>query len=467
MSSPPLSRLQRHLGLRPGQGLPLALLGAQSALLGIALICFYGVANARFLDVWEPADLPWTYIAAAVVVTAASLGFAGAERRLGLRIAASGSLALLALIGALQWWGLRQAPRAPALAFIGPVDFRLLWVLGNLALWSQVNAVFDIQQVKRLTPPLILAFVTGVLGYGLLSGVAVAALGSTNLVGLVAGVLGVVALVAGLVPTGERPAKGEVATAPERLPRAALGFVIVLLVYDAISTFAAYVVDYAFLSAVDQRFPDPDASAVFLGRYMGGMTLAVVVVTALLAGPVMRRWGVKGSLLANPASVGLAAVSALGALLLGAPDLLIFALVVLAKGANETAVPTFTGPGVRVAVLALPPSHQVRALSWYDGVVAPLAIGLTGVGLLVVQRLGVVGLRESLGLLAILLVAWVPLTFAVGRAYPRAVRERLGGGPAALDRARRIVAGQEDGDRALAVELLQTEGALTDDASPR
>jgi hypothetical protein len=321
------------------------------------------------------------------------------------------------------WIGLVGAPGQGAVAFAAPVVFRMLWVHGNLALWSQANALLDLQQVKRLTPVLTLGFVFGILAWGLSNEPVVRTVGTTPVVALDAVLLVGAAALSASIRTGGRPATAEAEGAG--LAPAARRFVTTLLVYDAIATAGAYAVDYAFLSAVQGRFPERADSAVFLGRYMGGMTLAVLLVTATVSGRFLRRYGVRGGLAMNPLGVALAAGSALAAVLLGAPDLVVFALVVLAKGSNETAVPTFTGPAVRAAVQALPASHRVRVLSWYDGVVAPLAVGTTGVVLLVARALGGAGLVTVLALLAGVLVFWAAATRAVGRAYPALVAERL------------------------------------------
>jgi hypothetical protein len=412
-----------RLGLRRDQVGQFVGLFAQAWLLGVAMIAFYSTANAHFLYVWTSAHVPWTYLAAAAIVTAFGWSFSAAELAFGLRAVAVGTLVALAGSVAVQWVGLLRAPTDAALTFLGPVWFRVLWTLGNLALWSQANALLDLRQSRRLLPLLTLGVVLGVLSYGVFNDAIVGLLGTVHLLALVTLMLGGAAAVATVTARGRRVRDTSGGSAPA-LALPARRFVVALLAYDALATASAYVADFAFMDAVARQYPDPEALAVFFGRYMGGMTLVALVATAALSPWVLRRAGPSGGLLGNPLAMSVGVLGALVGLGLGAPDLLVFSMIVAIKAGNEASVTAFTGPSVRTLVRALPATHQVRALTWYDGVVGPLTTGVAGIGLLLVARYGGSG-TTALVATAGLVLGTVGAALVVARAYPVLLRDTL------------------------------------------
>lgn len=399
----------------------------QGCLVGVAFITLFSSANALFVSLVGAEQIPWTYVAGAAVVTAAGAAFTWGERRAGLRPVLLATLALLATSMVAHWLGSASRPDAIALAFVGPILMRLFWVMGNLALWSQANRLLDLRQSKRLVPLINLSVVVGIVLWTLAALALPGSPSPVTLLGVAAVSMVAVTGLAAAVPVGSsRGKRHDGSSAPRApLPRGALRFLGLLLAYDALATGLAYSLDYVFMGVVERRHQTSEALASFFTAYMGGMTLALIVVTLLLSGPVLNRFGIRGGLLPNPVVVGAATLGAAAAVLTGAPDLLIYSLVVAGKGTNETSLPTLTMPAVRVAVQALPRDQQVRALALNDSFVGPLTMGAAGVGLLLLPSRELVGPLPGLLVVSAFALLLAPVGWLLGRRYAGEVRARL------------------------------------------
>ena len=75
-------RVSAFLDLRPGEVTPVLILWLRSFLMGAAIVFSYTAANALFLSNFEASQLPYVYMAAAMVIAGTGFLYSKLEERL-------------------------------------------------------------------------------------------------------------------------------------------------------------------------------------------------------------------------------------------------------------------------------------------------------------------------------------------------------------------------------------------------
>ncbi|MEJ2711075.1 MAG: hypothetical protein P8074_25940, partial [Anaerolineales bacterium] len=133
-----------------------------------------------------------------------------------------------------------------------------------------------------------------------------------------------------------------------------------------------------------RRFAGSEALAKFFGNYTWIINLTDLLFVALLAGYLLNRFGLRLGLAANPGVVGILAVAGLAIGLFIGPEMLpFFILVLVARISVITLTDGTTRASLNATYLALPPGERLAVQTSVEGIGMPLALGLTGVILLV------------------------------------------------------------------------------------
>ena len=118
----------------------------------------------------------------------------------------------------------------------------------------------------------------------------------------------------------------------------------------------------------------------FLSAYTAVLNLVDILFLALLAGPLMRRFGLRLGLVLNPAVV--AAVLAVMAVVAAGPGAAAFGLFVLAgvlRIADIAATDGTTRTSINAAFQVVPIEERLAVQAVVEGIGVPVAIGVTGV----------------------------------------------------------------------------------------
>ena len=118
------------------------------------------------------------------------------------------------------------------------------------------------------------------------------------------------------------------------------------------------------------------------------LNLADILFLALLAGPLMRRFGLRLGLVLNPAVV--TAVLAVMAVVAAGPGAAAFGLFVLAgvlRIADIAATDGTTRTSINAAYQVVPVEERLAVQAVVEGIGVPVAIGVTGVLLLALNVL--------------------------------------------------------------------------------
>lgn len=415
----------------------LALLAGQTFALGLMVAFLVVPASALFLGRYGAAALPYAYLAVAAAGVAISTLMRRAQERVSLARLATGVLAIYITIVAAAWLVLWLADGGWA-TFPLLVLFPMIIPIGFVLIGAQAGRLLDVQQMKARLPRVIAGFSVGFGGGGLLAAVLVGPLGgAVHLLAIDAGVG--VALLALMADTARRfPAELRAApaasnrTAAER-PRLAtlLGNRLVLAVfaYQVLSAGVSQLLDFMVWERAAERYPDADDIARFQGLFGAVINIVAIVFVALVAGRLLKRWGVGLGLAANPLVVAVAvAVGSLVGFGAGAATTAFFFLVCSQQVLDIALTDGMTRTSINATYQALPAHQQLPAQTGVEAAGVPLALGVVGAFLLVHQGLDL-DVRVVQIVTLVLAIVWTVLALAAYRAYGAGLRQLVGTPP--------------------------------------
>ncbi len=405
------------------------LLTAQALAFGVTLALLIVPANALFLDEYGSRWLPATYIAVAVFGTAGSALIARAARRARLAVVATASLGVLALLYAASWLILLAGGIWVSAVLL--VLFPIALQIGFVFIGGQAGRLLDVRLMKQHFPRIVSGFAVGFFLGGLLGIPLLALLGTTENLLLATTTAQVVFL--GLLLLTEsrfpevRAAPTEDAPAVARPPLRTLfasGLVLLLLVYQVLSAMGSWVVDFLLFDRASHQYSGDDLTR-FLAGYTAILNLADILFLALLAGPLMRRFGLRLGLVLNPAVV--AGILAVMTVVVAGPGAAAYGLFVLAGVLRIADIVTTDGTtrtSINAAFQMVPVEERLAVQAVVEGIGVPLAIGLTGAILLGLNVLDLgIGAVIVFGL--VLGAIWTVVAFGVYRSYTRALANEM------------------------------------------
>ena len=420
------------------------LFGAMAALLGI-------VANAMFLDAYGSGWLPLTYIAIGAAGVGVSAILARSARRFDLV-----QLAVAVLGGAAVGIGISWliAARGDGAWVSAPllVLFPILIQLGFVFIGGQAGRILDIAGMKASFPRIAAGFPVGAVVGGLAGGPLVGLLGRTEHLLLVTALVQG-AFAAMVWATGRRYASvlvrtthaEPVATGGPSAPDAgdsgdrSLGrllrspFVSLLLAYQVLSALGSQVSDFLVFDRATAHFTDAADLARFVAGYTAVMNGVAIGFLVLGAGPLLRRFGLRLGIAANPLVMTVFAVGMIAVLAAsGAASIALLAVVSAGRIADIALTDGTTRTSINAMYQVLPQRARFAAQAAVEGMGVPIAIGASGVLILVLRALPM-ALTAVIVVLAALCAAWtwagVLLYRAYGPALVDALRQRRVLGP--------------------------------------
>ena len=409
------------------------LFGAMAALLGI-------VANAMFLEAYGSGWLPVTYIAIGIAGVVVSGTIARSAQRFDMmRIAVivlGGAAVLFGIAWAIAAGGSGAWVSAPLL-----VLFPVLIQLGFVFIGGQAGRILDIAGIKASFARIMTGFPVGAIVGGLIAGPLVELLGQTEDL-LLATAISQGAFAALVWATGRRYAAilagtAEPADTGDRTDGAAgesslrrlfgQRFVALILGYQVLSALGSQVADFLVFDRAAAQFPSAEDLARFLAGYTAVMNIVSIAFLFFLAGPLLRRFGLKLGIAANPLVVTV--FTGLMILVLaatGGGSVALLAVVSAARIADIALTDGTTRTSINAMYQVLPNRNRFAAQAAVEGIGVPLAIAASGVLILVLNTLPA-ALAAMIAVLAIVCAVWTWTALLLYRAY----------GPALVDALRR------------------------------
>ncbi len=410
--------------------------GAMAALLGI-------VANAMFLHAYGSAWLPVTYIAIGIAGIIVSGAVAHAAQRfdlLGISVVVLGGAA----IGIAASWIIATGGDAAWVSAPLLVLFPILIQLGFVFIGGQGGRLLDIAGIKASFPRIMAGFPIGAVLGGVLGGQLVAWLGRTEDL-LLATALAQTAFAALVWATARRyatllgsPGPEPSPSAPARedqdqssgfsLRRSLAGrFVVLILGYQVLSALGSQLSDFLVYDRASAQYADPADLAGFLASYTAVMNVVAIAFLALLAGPLLRRFGLRLGIPANPLvltalALAMVAVNAMS----GGTSFVLLVIVSAARIADIALTDGMTRTSINATYQVLPERGRLSLQAAVEGMGVPIAIGISGVLILVLNALPF-ALPATIIVTTIVCAVWTMVAFLLYRAY----------GPALVDALRR------------------------------
>jgi hypothetical protein len=406
-----------------------AVLTAQALAFGVSLALLIIPANALFLDEYGSEWLPATYIAIAVFGAGAAALIARAARRTRLVSVATPSLGALAALYAASW--LILLARGVWVSAVLLVLFPIALQLGFVFIGGQAGRLLDVRQMKERFPRIVSGFAVGFLVGGLLGIPLLMLLGSTEHL-LVAATAAQVVFLGLLLATERRfpevrtaaTKNGPAVARPPLRTLFATGLILLLLVYQVLSAMGSFVVDFLLFDRASAQYSGDDLTR-FLSGYTAVLNLADIVFLALLAGPLMRRFGLRLGLLLNPAVD--AALLALMAVVAAGPGSGVFGMFVLAGVLRIGDIATTDGTtraSINAAYQVVRVEERLAVQAVVEGIGVPVAIGLTGVLLLALNMLEL-GTGGVIVFGLVLSLIWTAVAVGVYRSYTRSLGDEM------------------------------------------
>jgi hypothetical protein len=401
------------------------LLAAQAGLLGLSVVFLIVPASALFLDYYGADDLPFVYLAVAVLGILVSRVIRALQARLALAAVATWCIgAFVVLVGA-SWVLLRFGHQTWVSALLVGL-FPLAIPVGFVLIGTQAGRLLDVRTMKQ-------SFARIVAGFSL--GFVVGGLGTAALIGPLGGPVDLllvdVFIAAGYLWTaiatgrrfraelGQRPQRGHLTATAAPVERPApprQGLFLMIFGYQLLAAAVTQLLDYAVWERAAYHFPDPSDLARFQGLYGTLINVVALAFVFLAAGRLLVRFGEQGGLAANPLGmVVLLLVSTLVGVTAGEGATAFFVVICAQQVAHIALIDGMTRAAINTAYQALEPSSRLHAQTVVEAAGVPVALGFVGV-LLLVFRFTDRGGGVVVAVTLLLTVAWLVVAL---RAYPR------------------------------------------------
>ena len=406
------------------------LLAAQAGLLGLSVVFLIVPASALFLDHYGADDLPFVYLAVAVLGVLVSRVLRALQARLSLVAVAAWCIGAFVVIVAASWVLLRFGHQNWVSALLVGL-FPLAIPVGFVLIGTQAGRLLDVRTMKQSFARIVAGFSLGFV----VGGVATAALisplgGPVDL--LLLGVFIAAAYLWAAIATGRR-FPSELGQRPQRQPPTATarpverpappreGLFLMIFVYQLLAAAVTQLLDYVVWERAAYHFPDPSDLARFQGLYGTLINVVALAFVFLAAGRLLVRFGEQGGLAANPLGmVVLLLVSTVVGVTAGEGATAFFVAVCAQQVAHIALIDGMTRAAINTAYQALEPSNRLHAQTVVEAAGVPVALGFVGV-LLLVFRFTDLGVGVVVAVTLLLTVGWLVVALRAYRGYREGV----------------------------------------------
>ena len=408
---------------------PILLLAGQGFALGLTIAWVTIPASAIFLAAYGSELLPVTYIGAAVVGVLSSTLLAAAFRRQPLASVATNALVGLSL-ALLASWVVLSRWDADWVSFALLVLVPIMVPVGFIFVVGQAGMLLDVRVLKAFYARVVAGFALGFVAGGLAGPLLLSTLGPTE--SLLAAAAAAAGLFLALVVVTRRRYPAELSVIEhaevehaeieaERPTLRALSrnrYVMLIVAFQMLSAVESQWLDFHVLASAAQRYESSAALARFISQFSAVAYGTDIVFLLVLAGLLLHRFGLRYGLTANAIGV----LSLVGAVIvttafLGSGATIVFVLIVAARVTDLTLSDGTSRTSLSAAYQAVPNRMRAVAQATVEGLAVPVAIGVSGLVLLVVQAAGgTEGLLLPV-LTALVVLAWVVVAVLLYREY--------------------------------------------------
>ncbi len=386
--------LESLFNIRPEeQKKALLMLLYSTCMVAAAFVIARTVASTLFLKRIDPKYLPLTYVASAIFVSLFSMGYAkfGNKLRRDRTIIISFvifTIVILSLRGLLEI--------APHSIWLMGALYVFVEVMGTLAIiqfWTFANDVFTTREAKRLFAFIGAGGAIAAIVFGAIVRSTVKTIGAPNLLFMIAGLFVVCIFVVFQLGrmflekletqqriektyTGEHDSQNLLADFKRLFKSSHLITIAGSLV---VISMVVVIVDYQFMITARGSFGDENTLAAFFGTFYIFTGCAAFMLQFFLTSRLLQRYGILFALLFLP---GILLLMSVGMLLASGPKWVLGAATG-AKGSDNVIRYSINNITFQLLYLPVPAEFRSRAKALIDGIIKPLAIGFSGLMILV------------------------------------------------------------------------------------
>lgn len=400
--------------------------------LGLGLALMYTAASTLFLERLSTDQLPLVYIFSALVLLISGRIYSGFEHRYSFQQFLPAVLLFIIFITLLfrVQWSFFTGLWFP---FLLMILYRLVYLISNLEFWGFSALVFDVRQSKRLFSFISSGDVPAkLLGYLSVS-VLVPVIGLQNLL-LLSGVSFVVAyfFLRKTIDVNPIVIHHQRELPNRHVKRKVLSVffenrLITTLAWIAFFAAIAYnLVDYNFLSLVQEKYHTEEALASFLGFFFSAGYAITIIVKVLLTGRFADRMGVTKALVVLPFVLLIFSL----VFIFKSPlqsnqfnNLVFIGLMYMAMNVVKTSV---NDPLLLVLFQPLPSSLRLRGHTVLKGLFEPAALFILGITLFLSIRIyGNAPFYYFNFPLFLLLLIWISVIFFTKSQYLESLKNAI------------------------------------------
>jgi len=428
-----VDRLRAFLNLERGEEIPVGLLFLYLAMALTTVVLAKTSSKALFLNRFSALDLPYVYIAIAILIGFVVSVYIRLSSRVSQLALNSGTLGFFIVSALLLGWSLRAGGRPIAAVYY--VWTSILAALITTQVWTAANLVLHVRQAKRVFPLISSGGILGSMAGGVIAVKAVPRIGTENLVWIVIPFLvfsGIIVQVLmrwyahpGLDRTGAesfpKRVGGVGAAVKDIWASPYLRLIAGLL---AISAIVTLIIDFQFNFVAQESFRSSKIElATFFGSFYAYLGMFSFLLLFLGGSRIVERLGVRATLLVLPLAVlG-------GTAVLVAFPLRLWAGVLL-KGSDTALRYSIDKSSTELLYLPVPASLKAEVKAVIDVVLQRFADGVGALLLLLMTRVLGVGLTGTGALNMVLIAAWLWITVETRKEYVLAIRASLSERPA-------------------------------------
>ena len=408
--------------LRPGDGLPLAILLGHSFLKGAARVLLETPTNSLFLARFSIGHLPLVYICTALVCTGIGLLYTRAETRVSVRTLLTATLCFVA-VGTLAFYFALVALNSKPVVFGVMVWKDVHWTLMNLEFWALAGLLLDVRQGKRLFGLIALGEIVAGIAGGFSVPLFMKSGGTQTLVLASAGltIANVFLLFYTMRLILKTNAEGvEAEKTFDREPWWTLfkdNYLALFFAVSALSIFGEYFIDYLFYENVERAFASEEKLTIFFGMFYGVLGVGQLISSAWISGRGLTRYGLSFGLLVLPGAALMTTGFATVTVILGTVAVALFWSIVAAKFLDEVGRHTIEMPAYRILYQPLAPDQRLRAQTVRESMVEPLSIGLVGAILWAGEKMLGITSAQILYLTVVIVIVWAVSCVLLRRKY--------------------------------------------------
>ena len=203
-------------------------------------------------------------------------------------------------------------------------------------------------------------------------------------------------------------------------------FVVLIMAFQMLSAVESQWLDFFVNDRAAQRYTDTADMAAFLSRFFAIAYGADILFLVVVAGWFLRRFGLRYGLTANPGGVLTMVVAVIAATVAsGSGATVVFVLIAMSRIADLTLADGAARASISAAYQAVPTRERTAAQAFVEGLGVPVAIGFSGLVLLVVRAtVGTGGLALPV-LTSIVVLIWAVVALLVYRGYRVSLLDNL------------------------------------------